>query len=108
MTHSECKETLIEPETTRMQEGRRGFMSGVAELKAGPTQEQQNHARALREQLLADLQEQVPLEAHAAHHEIASCQTILSRYPACRCAQGSSGKHARPAKPAFLRSSDVH
>ena len=34
-------------------------MSGVAELKAGPTQEQQNHARLLREQLLADLQEQV-------------------------------------------------
>ncbi len=34
-------------------------MSGVAELKAGPTQEQQNHARLLRERLLADLQEQV-------------------------------------------------
>lgn len=34
-------------------------MSGVAELKAGPTQEQQNHARVLRERLLADLQEQV-------------------------------------------------
>ena len=43
----------------RIQGGRRGFMSGVAELKAGPTQEQQNHARLLREQLLADLQEQV-------------------------------------------------
>ncbi len=34
-------------------------MSGVTELKAGPTQEQQNHARLLRERLLADLQEQV-------------------------------------------------
>ena len=34
-------------------------MSGVAELKAGPTQEQQNHACLLRERLLADLQEQV-------------------------------------------------
>ncbi|KAL3137077.1 hypothetical protein ABBQ32_006662 [Trebouxia sp. C0010 RCD-2024] len=41
-------------------QGRRGFMAGVAQLKAGPTQEQQNHARVLRERLLADLQQQVP------------------------------------------------
>lgn len=34
-------------------------MAGVAELKAGPTQEQQHHARVLRERLLADLQLQV-------------------------------------------------
>lgn len=34
-------------------------MSGVAELKAGPTQEQQQRARMLRERLLIDLQEQV-------------------------------------------------
>lgn len=34
-------------------------MAGVAELKAGPTHEQQQHARVLRERLLADLQEQV-------------------------------------------------
>lgn len=36
-------------------------MAGVAELKAGPTQEQQNHARVLRERLLVDLQQQVTL-----------------------------------------------
>lgn len=42
-----------------VQGGRRGFMSGVAQLKAGPTQEQQHHAQVLRERLLADLQEQV-------------------------------------------------
>ena len=41
------------------QAGRREFMSGVAELKAGPTQEQQQRARVLRERLLNDLQEQV-------------------------------------------------
>ena len=34
-------------------------MSGVAELKAGPTQEQQQRARVMRERLLIDLQEQV-------------------------------------------------
>ena len=34
-------------------------MTGVAQLKAGPTQEQQDHARVLRERLLADLQQQV-------------------------------------------------
>lgn len=42
-----------------VQEGRRGFMAGVAQLKAGPTEEQQHHARVLRERLLADLQQQV-------------------------------------------------
>ena len=47
--------------TLLVQEGRRGFMAGVAELKAGPTQEQQQHARLLRERLQADLQEQVPI-----------------------------------------------
>ena len=43
----------------KLQEGKRGFMAGVAQLKAGPTEEQQHHARVLRERLLADLQQQV-------------------------------------------------
>ena len=38
-------------------------MAGVAQLKAGPTQEQQHHARVLRERLLADLHQQVPSAA---------------------------------------------
>ena len=42
-------------------------MAGVAQLKAGPTQEQQHHARVLRERLLADLHQQVP-SAACLHH----------------------------------------
>lgn len=34
-------------------------MAGIAELQAGPTHEQQQRARILRERLLNDLQEQV-------------------------------------------------
>ena len=48
-----------QPNALCLKAGRRGFMAGVAELKAGPTHEQQQHARVLRERLLADLQEQV-------------------------------------------------
>ena len=42
-------------------------MAGVAQLRAGPTQEQQHHARVLRERLLADLQEQVVSASYATH-----------------------------------------
>ena len=63
-----------------VQEGRRGFMAGVAELKAGPTQEQQQHARALRERLLADLQQQVPLTASSCRQSQKSALSIGSDF----------------------------
>lgn len=42
-----------------VQGGKREFMAGIAELQAGPTREQQQRSRVLRERLLNDLQEQV-------------------------------------------------
>lgn len=60
---------------------KREFMAGIAELKAGPTHEQQQQARVLRERLLNDLQEQVvqdngmphaiyPSKIHSVSHNI--------------------------------------
>lgn len=64
------------------QGGQRGFMSGIAELKAGPTHEQQQRARDLRERLLNDLQEQVTQHKQATlnrfrhHFAIAGMQRL--------------------------------
>ena len=55
-----CSHCMLVMPMRVVQEGRRGFMAGVAQLKAGPTEEQQHHARVLRERLLADLHQQVP------------------------------------------------
>lgn len=45
-------------------------MSGIAELKAGPTHEQQQRARDLRVRLLNDLQEQVIQHKQATAEQI--------------------------------------
>ena len=63
-------------------------MSGVAQLKAGPTQEQQHHAQVLRECLLADLQEQVWAYTTiscgtAPHHAVRMCNQVLFASKSC-------------------------
>lgn len=75
-------------------------MAGVAQLKAGPTQEQQNHARVLRERLLADLQQQVTL-CRPCNTPIQDRQcTFLAALCMATGAQQTSGATIRPENTA--------